>query len=168
MAVLWSVQATTYLCTEQSLSKELHVFRPFLGQWQANFPVKKNSTAMQDVSQWARALNGTAVRTLHSINEGEYGGESLIFWDKTKQKLVFYYFTTAGFYTQGTIEALPSGGFTAYEFVKGNQEGITQVKSTTHLRDNKMRVATQYLKNKQWTQPHTRTYIRSEKVVKFK
>jgi hypothetical protein len=67
-----------------SLAKELQVFEPYLGTWQADFAVKQGQPAMQDVSKWERALNGTAIRTLHSINEGMYGGESLIFWDKTK------------------------------------------------------------------------------------
>ena len=120
------------------------------------------------MSKWGRALNGTAIRTLHSINDGMYGGESLIFWDKTKNSLVFYYFTTAGFYTQGTMEVLPSGAFVAYEDVTGSKDGITKVKPTSQFVDGEFKVSTQYLKNGEWTVPESRSYKRSDKLVKFK
>ena len=59
---------------------------------------------MYDVSRWERALNGRAVRILHADNDGVYGGESIIMWDKEKESLVFYSFTTAGFCTHGTMK----------------------------------------------------------------
>ena len=65
-----------------SLDPNLEPLRPFLGKtWKGEF---KNSTPdkpVVDVMQWERALNGKAVRVLHSINDGEYGGESFIVWD---------------------------------------------------------------------------------------
>ncbi|WP_238937545.1 hypothetical protein [Pseudoalteromonas sp. S16_S37] len=151
----------------QGLVNELKVFEPYLGTWQADFPVEQGKPVMQDVSHWERTLNGTAVRTLHSINAGEYGGESLIFWDKTKQQIVFYYFTTAGFYTTGTITTSDDGSFIAYEDVAGNQDGISKVKSSSRFVDGKLRVATQYLKYGTWTKPETREYEPSNKTVKF-
>ena len=35
-----------------------------------------------DVQRCELALNGQAVRVLHSIDDGEYGSESLVVWDK--------------------------------------------------------------------------------------
>ncbi|WP_417714864.1 hypothetical protein [Pseudoalteromonas obscura] len=150
------------------LASELKVFKPYLGTWQASFSMSADAPAVQDVSRWERALNGTAIRTLHSINSGDYGGESLIFWDKQKQSLVFYYFTTAGFYTSGRIEVINKYEFAAYEQVVGNQNGITEVKSTSRYKDGKFTVATQYFKQGKWTQPETRTYRPSDKSVVFK
>ncbi|WP_205623849.1 hypothetical protein [Pseudoalteromonas rubra] len=150
------------------LAKELAVFQSFLGTWQADFDVPAGKPPMRDVSRWERALNGTAVRTLHSINAGMYGGESLIFWDKSKNALVFYYFTTAGFYTQGTIEVLSPSEFVAFEDVTGNQDGITQVKSISRFKDGRFTVSTQYLKQGKWTEPESRTYVRSNEAVQFK
>ncbi|MCG7536133.1 hypothetical protein [Pseudoalteromonas sp. OOF1S-7] len=151
-----------------SLAKELAVFQPFLGTWQADFSVPADQPPMRDISRWERALNGTAVRTLHSINAGMYGGESLMFWDKSKNALVFYYFTTAGFYTQGTIEVLSPTEFVAFEDVTGNQDGITQVKSISRFTDGHFTVSTQYLKQGKWTTPEQRTYVRSNETVQFK
>ncbi|CAM4304103.1 hypothetical protein [Pseudoalteromonas byunsanensis] len=160
------IQSYGVLAAKQLVS-ELRIFEPYLGTWQADFAVAGGKPSMQDVSHWEIALNGTAVRTLHSINEGMYGGESLILWDQSKQKVVFFYFTTAGFYTQGTMDVLDDGSFVAYEDVAGNQDGITQVKSTSRFVDGQMEVSTQYLKYGTWTEPEKRHYTRSSKAVKF-
>lgn len=150
------------------LAKELKVFEPYLGTWQANFAVQEGQPPVLDVSKWERALNGTTVRTLHSINDGMYGGESLIFFDKSKSSIVFYYFTTAGFYTQGYMEMVSDNSFVAYEDVTGNKDGITKVKSTSTLNGDSMEVATSYLKQGTWTKPEKRVYTRSDKAVVFK
>ncbi len=142
---------------------KLAFLAPYLGTWQATF-----ESGAVDVSKWERALNGTAVRTLHSINNGEYGGESLIFWDNKKKSLVFYYFTTAGFYTQGIINQSSDGDFVAIEEVTGNKDGITKVKSTSTLLKNSMKVSSSYLKYGKWTEPEARTYTRSSKEVIFR
>ncbi|CAM4253303.1 hypothetical protein [Pseudoalteromonas ostreae] len=150
------------------LAPELEVFQPYLGTWQANFYIADNKTEIQDVGHWERALNGKAIRTTHSINEGEYGGESMIFWDSKKKLLVFYYFTTAGFYTQGTMKVLSPTQFVAYETVTGSKEGITKVKSSSDFKDNQFVVSTSYLKKGEWTKPEKRIYTRSNKQVIFK
>lgn len=150
-----------------TLDEKLAVFEPYLGTWEANFSDDPNKPVI-DVGKWERALNGTAIRTIHSINQGEYGGESLIFWDKGKQKLVFYYFTTAGFYTSGELEVTSPTEFVAYEEVTGNENGITRVKSTSSFKDNSWVISTSYLKNNEWTKPESRTYRKSDKQVIFK
>lgn len=157
----------TYAWANLPLNEELEVFSPYLGTWESRFEVPKGQPAMRDVSHWERALNGTAIRTLHSINDGMYGGESLIFWDKSKESLVFYYFTTAGFYTQGTMEVLNQNEFVAYEAVVNNKDGITKVKSTSKFENGQFTVSTQYLKNGEWTAPESRVYTKSEKKVNF-
>lgn len=148
------------------LSDKLKPFEPYLGTWEATFSM--NGKDVTDVSHFERALNGTTLRVLHSIDEGIYGGESLMFWDNAKKQLVFYYFTTAGFYTHGHIEWQKDGAFVAFEDVTGNQSGITKVKSTSTLKGDSMTVLTSYLKNDVWTQPESRTYRRSTKKVVFK
>ncbi|MEJ2911826.1 hypothetical protein [Pseudoalteromonas sp. C12FD-1] len=154
--------------TPTNLDKELAVFKPYLGTWQADFKVPEGAKPVQDVGRWERALNGKAIHTTHSINEGEYGGESMIFYDSKKDSLVFYYFTTAGFYTKGTMKVLSPTQFVAYEEVTGSKEGITKVRSTSELKNDKFVVSTSYLKKGEWTKPEQRTYTRSTKTVKFK
>ncbi|WP_462159670.1 hypothetical protein [Pseudoalteromonas sp. GB56] len=151
-----------------SLDPKLAVFEPYLGTWEASFSMAKGQPPMTDISMWERALNGKAIRTKHSINNGVYGGESFIFWDKEKEQMVFYYFTTADFFTQGTLEITEDGSFIAYEDVTGSSEGITQVKSTSSFKDGQFTVTTQYLKKGEWTKPEQRVYSRSDKEVIFK
>ncbi|WP_286267076.1 hypothetical protein [Thalassotalea atypica] len=166
--------ATLLLCSQTVFSqstkfaKEISLFSAYVGTWKAEFEVAQGQPSVVDISKWERALNGKALRTLHSINDGEYGGESLIFFDKTKQKIVFYYFTTAEFFTQGVIEVIDDKSFAAYEDVTGNSDGITKVKSISTLQKDKMNVSTSYLKNGQWTTPEQRVYRRTSAKVVFK
>ncbi|WP_394174392.1 hypothetical protein [Thalassotalea litorea] len=150
------------------LHPKLAMFKPYLGGWQSDMGKNQQGDPMIDISVWQRALNGNAVRTLHSINDGAYGGESLIFWDESENKIKFYYFTTASFYTSGWMEVTSDNAFTAYEDVTGSEQGITQVKSTSTLSENEITVSTSYLKNGEWTEPQSRKYVRSDKAVKFK
>src|SRR5262245_58939948 len=96
--------------TAAELTSRLAALAPLVGKtWRGVFPESKPDKPVVDVSRFEVALNGQAVRNLHSINDGEYGGETLIVWDQEKKAIVFYYFTTAGFYTTGTIAAEDGG-----------------------------------------------------------
>lgn len=145
---------------QDSLSEQLSAFKPFLGKtWKGEF---KNSTPEKpvfDVSRWERALNGQAVRNLHSINNGEYGGESIIMWDAQKKSLVFYYFTTAGFYTTGTM-TVENGKYLSHEYVTGSANGVTEVKGVGEiLPDGRLRTSSQYLQNGKWVDGHGAIYV---------
>jgi len=152
------------------LDEHLDPLRPFLGRtWKGHF---KNSTPEKpqvDVARWERALNGKAVRILHSINDGVYGGESIIVWDEKKKGLVFYYFNTAGFYTTGTI-SFSDGRYTSHEIVTGSAEGVTEVKAISELSaDGTMHSKSEYLKDGKWVPGHEVTYKEDPKAeVVFK
>jgi len=153
-----------------SLDEHLEPLRPFLGKtWKGHF---KNSTPEKpqvDVARWERALNGKAVRILHSVNDGVYGGESIIVWDEKKKGLVFYYFNTAGFYTTGTI-TFSEGVYTSHEMVTGSAEGVTEVKAISELSaDGTMHSKSEYLKDGKWVPGHEVTYKEDPKAeVVFK
>jgi hypothetical protein len=137
---------------EDKLHPQLEKFRPLLGKtWRGEF---KNSTPEKpvvDISRWERALNGQAVRTLHSINRGDYGGETLIFWSEEKKSLVYHYFTTANFQTTGTM-TFDGTKFTSLEKVTGQAGGVTEVKAVGELRpDGTLLIKAEYLKEGQWT-----------------
>jgi hypothetical protein len=152
------------------MNPNLEPLRPLLGKtWKGAFPNSTAAKPVVDVSRFELALNGQAVRNLHSINGGEYGGESLIVWDKAKESLVYYYFTTAGYYTTGTMRA-ESGGFVAHETVIGDADGITEVKSTSQVGpDGRLHVVSQYLKKGQWVDGRNMYYSEDkDAVVRFK
>lgn len=133
------------------LDEALRPFAPLVGKtWKGEF---KNSTPEKplfDVTRWERALNGKAVRVMHSVNDGVYGGETIITWDAKKNTLVYSYFTTAGFRTEGTMK-YQDGEWTGHEVVLGAAGGITEVKSTSKLLpDGRLRVTAEYLKDGKW------------------
>lgn len=143
------------------LHPKLEPLRPYLNRyWQGDLTQPGKTEKVIDRSTWSRALNGQAIKTVHSINDGEYGGESFIFWDEKKQSLAYYYFTTAGFYTHGTMEFnVQSGEIVALENVENNQNGVTQVKSYSRiLPDGRLQTKSSYLQNDNWVEGHSATY----------
>ncbi|MDZ7335105.1 MAG: hypothetical protein ONB32_08085 [candidate division KSB1 bacterium] len=138
-----------------SVNEHLKPFLPFVGKtWRGEFADSTAKEPMVDISRWELILNGQAIRVMHSLNNGIYGGETIIMWDKEKEKLVFFYFTTAGFYTTGTF-TLEGDRFISHEMVTGNQNGITEVKATGELLpDGRMHSKSQYLQNGKWVDGH--------------
>lgn len=111
-----------------------------------------------DISRWERALGGRAVRNLHSVDEGEYGGETIIFWDEDAQAVGAWYFTTAGFRTRATLTFEP-GRVVSHERVTGNKNGITEVRGVTEIRpDGTLHTRAEYLKNGEWVPGHSGVY----------
>jgi hypothetical protein len=153
-----------------ALDEHLEPLRAFIGKtWKGHFKESTPEKPQVDIARWERALNGKAIRVLHSINDGVYGGESLIFWDAKKKSLVFFYFTTAGFYTTGTMTAEP-GKLTGREVVTGEAEGVTEVKSVVELRpDGSMVSKAEFLKGGKWEPAHEIIYREEPKAeVNFK
>ena len=122
-----------------------------------------------DVSRFELALNGQAVRNRHSIDDGAYGGETFIVWEEARQSLVYFYFTTAGFYTTGTMKAV-DGALESHEVVKGAAGGIAEVKATHRLLpDGRLQVTSRYLKNGVWEDGRETFYVEDpQAVVRFK
>ena len=135
----------------EALAKALEPFRPVLGKtWKGHFKKSTPEKPLVDVSRWERALNGQAIRILHSVNNGSYGGESILMANPKTGQVEFFYFTTAGFLTKGTV-TFEGGKILTREEVIGSKEGITEVKATTELRpDGKLYVISEYLKNGEW------------------
>jgi hypothetical protein len=148
------------LIQTETLIKPLEPFKPYIGKtWRGAFQDSTPEKPMVDVSRWERALNGQAVRILHSVNDGAYGGETLIIWDKEKESLVFYYFTTAGFFTKGKIW-FEDGKMISHEKVSGNSQGITEVRATGELLgDRRMRSKAEFFKNGRGVPGHEIIYV---------
>jgi hypothetical protein len=152
------------------LAEPLKPLAPFLGKtWKGEFANSTKEKPLFDVARWERALNGKAVRVLHSVNDGQYGGETLIVWDAKQKSLAYWYFTTAGFRTEGTMKH-EDGQFVAHEKVAGAANGVTEVKSITKLlSDGKMRVTALYLKDGKWATGREVTYaVSPDAKVNFK
>jgi hypothetical protein len=117
-----------------------------------------------DVQCFELALNNR-----HSVNDGAYGGETFIVWEEEKKSLVSYYFTTAGFYTVGTV-SVEDGAFVFHEVVKGSAGGVTEVKATSRLLpDGRLLVKSQHLKDGKWEDARETYYVEDpQALVRFK
>ena len=152
------------------LDSHLEPLRPWLDKtWKSQFKNPKGEKVTTDVARWERALNGNAIRILHSVNDGVYGGESIVRWDEKKQAVVYHYFTTASFTTAGTM-TFKDGKILTHEVVEGDADGISEVRATFGMNpDGTFQKRTEHLKNGAW-QPATETTYREEPsaVVVFK
>jgi len=153
-----------------TLIPQLEPLRPFLAKtWRGEMKGSTPDKPVVDVSRWERALNGQAIRVLHSVNDGAYGGETMIYWDKEKQQITYRYFTTAGFQTHGTF-TFSDGKISSIEKVTGDANGVTEVRATSEVRpDGSLFVRAEYFKEGKWTPGRETTYKEDSKAeVKFK
>lgn len=147
----------------QALQDELAPFEALVGHtYRGEFTPDKEGNVAIDISRWDVILNGRGIRISHSLNDGEYAGESLIYWDSKRQTIAFFYLTNAGFHTQGTGH-FEDGVFIANESVTGNSEGITNVISRTSFTINgEMTVESFYLKGEEKWQGSKVIYQRDD------
>lgn len=126
-------------------------FKDFIGKtWRGEFPNSTQEKPIIDVQNWELILNGRAIRIMHSVNDGEYGGETIIIYNKRRNIFEFFYFTTAEFYTNGTME-INNNILTSHEYILGNEDGITESKSVASLQKNgDLHVKTMFLRKGIW------------------
>ena len=152
-ALVWCLTSTASLfgAEEPKLDSHLEPLRPLLDKtWKGPFKRSTPDKPVVDVMRWERALNGKAVRVLHSVNDGNYGGETIYMWDEKKQAVGYHYFTTAGFRTEGTV-SFKENKLITQEVVMGSSGGVTEVKAISELLpDGALRVTTEHLKEGKW------------------
>jgi hypothetical protein len=155
----WSAALSLMGADQPLLNPHLAPLQPLLGKtWKGVFKDSKPEKPTVDIARWERALNGQAVRAIHSINRGFYGGETLFIWNEKKQAVEYYYFTTAGFMTTGTLE-IKNGTILTREEVRGDAGGVAEVRGTSEIQpDGKFHVKVEYLKKGQWELGHEVTY----------
>lgn len=159
MVVLFPLASSLNPAAPPTLNEHLKVFEPLLGKtFRGEFADSTPDMPKFDVSHWERAMNGQAVRILHSVNDGAYGGETIIMWDSSKNAIHYWYFTTAGFYTDGTMD-VTGQAWTSIEKVTGNANGITEVRATSTLSaEGDLLVSSKYLSNGTWEKGHELHY----------
>jgi hypothetical protein len=159
LAVCAAAVLSVAAADKPSLNPHLAMLEPLLGKtWKGAFQNSKPDHPMFDIQRWERVLNGQAVRLLHSVNYGVYGGETMFIWDEKKQAVDYYYFTTEGYMTTGTLQ-VKDGHIVTSEQVAGDAGGVTEVRGTSEIRpDGKFHVKAEYLKNGQWVFGHEITY----------
>ena len=143
---------------------------PLVGKtWRGTLSAPGAAKPVVDVHRFDLVVGGRAVRSSHSVNDGEYGGESLFTWDEEKKVIVYTYVTNGGFYTTGTLAA-EGGGFKSLEIVHGSAGGVTEVEATSQvLPDGRLHVKSRHLKDGQWVDGREVYYaVDASAVVRFK
>ena len=152
------------------LSEYLKPFEPYINKtYKGEFATSTKENPIFDISYWERILNGMAIKITHSVNDGEYGGETMIIWDEEKNSLVSSYFTTAGFHTNATLH-FKNDKIISIEDVFGNENGITKVKAIIEFLPNgNLQNSSKYLMNGAWVDGHVIHYEESpETKIVFK
>lgn len=155
LALLANALVALTLCAHaqeaSTLAAPLEPLRPLLEKtWRGSFKMGSSDKPLVDVARWERALNGQAVRILHSLNDGMYGGETIFRWDAAQKQITYHYFTTAGFMTIGTLR-VENGKFITHEVVNGSAGGVTEVRGTSELLPNgSLQVTNEHLVGGTW------------------
>ena len=136
------------------LSEKLKPFENFIGKtFKGEFSNSTPENPLFDVQYW-RILNDNGIQVTHSVNDGMWGGESIIMWDLELNSLVSWYFTSVGFYTKSTI-LIENDKIIFHEKVTGNKDGITETKGIYQLLSNgDFKSETQYFQNGEWVKGH--------------
>ncbi|WP_050808373.1 hypothetical protein [Asticcacaulis biprosthecium] len=114
---------------------------------------------IQDVQQWQWDLGGHAIRIIHSVNDGAYAGESVLFPAPDGDGFVYTYVTTGGFYTTGVIRPAGQNAYVAEETVHG-VPGLGKLRSEGELgADGVYRVRSSMEKDGQWIETGGFDYV---------
>ncbi len=136
---------------ELPLSDHLIEMKPFIGNtYKGDFINSTKENPMFDVLSFERALNGNAIKVIHSVNNGEFVGETMVMWNPEKGGLQSWYFTSAGSLTIQNVQ-IRKNTFISIENVERNQNGITKVKTIMEvLNEDQIKKRTKYLMNNMW------------------
>ena len=104
-----------------------------------------------DIIRWQRIMGGKAVQSIHSINDGEYGGQTIFFYSPNEEKLLFHYFTTANFHSTGEIVIEESGNMVITEQIHGI-DNLPEARARLVFHDDGWEMKSLYLKDGVWTE----------------
>ena len=149
--LLTALIVLTQTKSEPPLSDHLIEMKPFIGNtYKGDFLNSTKENPMFDVLSFERALNGNAIKVIHSVNNGEFGGETMVMWNPEKGGLQSWYFNSAGSLTIQNVQ-IKKNTFISIENVERNQNGITKVKTIIEvLHEDQIKKRTKYLMNNLW------------------
>jgi len=145
---------------EARAENPLAPFEALMGTWSGEGT--NRGEPVSDVTHIEWILGGHAVQQTHAVNGGTYGGRTIYFWDREaaggEGAIIYHYFTTAGFHTQGTAY-WEDGAFHATEAVEGHPT-ITEVRATmTPDGEGGWNSTSEYLDSGEWVPGHEFHYV---------
>ena len=143
---------------KNDLSYRLRGFEPFIGKYfkgSINNVSKLKSSS--EVIYFQRILNGQAIRISHSINHGEFGGETIIAWNDSNNLLESIYFSTGGTIKKSIVEIKDHKVILLEDLI--NDNSIKKVKTTYKLLLNgNLEKEIKYYIDKTWRKSHVLIY----------
>jgi len=127
--------------------------------------VGAGDNAAVDVSVWSWAVGGHALRNVHAVAGGAYGGETLLWWDTEETAYAFVYVTTGGFTTSGHLRLNDDGSLEGIEDVSGAgvAQGVDAVRTITRRGGSgELVIGVSYQRDGVWGPVRERVYARSE------
>ena len=143
------------------------ILADFVGNTYRGEPIDGSSEAVADIQEWAWAdEEEPSLLIRHSLEDGSYGGDTIVRRDSATGKLSYVYTTTAGFVTRGTFEVSEEGTWEAEEDVEGHTD-ISKVRSSGHVReDGALISSSEYLKKDgTWVTGHGFVYRKSDRTL---
>lgn len=108
-------------------------FAPLAGTAWRGEGTAPDGSSVVDYAVYELILGGRALQATHRLEDGSYGGRTIIFYDEGAKEYVFHYFTTAGFHTTGSLE-LTEEGFDSIEKVNGHPD-VAEVRASARIGD---------------------------------
>lgn len=130
-------------------------FMPLVGH-----TLRTQTEAFTDTQTWRWINDGQGILIEHAVGDGAYAGTTLVHYDPMSKSVVFRYATTAGFYTDGTLDVESSDPLTysAIEHITGTADGIAEVASSAHFDGAHLVVQSKFLKDGVWSEASTNSY----------
>lgn len=121
-------------------------------------PTGDNPVNVADVQRWEWTDNGEALLIRHALEDGSYGGDTIVRPGEKDGRLAYVYDTNTGFSTEGTFSISDDGTWEAVEDVVG-QSDVTKVRSRGHRRaDGALISSSDYFKDGEWVAGHGFVY----------
>lgn len=134
------------------------ILAQFAGHTYRGEPNEGGPLDQADIQQWSWTEDGKALLIRHALEDGSYGGDTIVRRENGDEALSYIYKTNAGFSTTGTFTVSKEGTWEAIEEVVG-QSDVTKVRSRGHMRaDGALISAAEYLKGGQWVPGHSFVY----------
>lgn len=134
------------------------VLAGFPGRTFRGEPTSESAEALADFQHWAWTDDGEGLIIRHALEDGSYGGESIVRRDDANGQLTYVYNTNAGFSTEGTFTVNADGTWAAEEEVSGRGE-VKKVRSRGEILPSGAMVSvSEYYANGRWTKGHSFEY----------
>ncbi|PAP75614.1 hypothetical protein [Rubrivirga marina] len=150
--------APTVAAQEWEPAEQLAPLAPLVGApWRGTF--EQDGQSVTDVSRFEWAMRGQALRNVHTLEGGGYGGETLI-WAEG-DSLRFVYVTSGGFSTSGTGSVRTDGALVVEEAVEGHPE-IDRVRSVSLVdAEGRLQTITEFRRQGAWSPGRSVMYVRT-------